>query len=283
MRLDEGAREGARHASPPHDAFAAPHRDGLDGEGPPSYFLLLLTVALSGVLAPLNSTMLAVALPAIRSDFHVGHAEIGWLVSSYLIAMAVAQPLGGRLGDQLGRARVFRAGLVVFLAFSLAAAFAPTFPLLLLTRTGQALIGAAVIPNGMAMLRESLPVNRLGRSTGVTGSAISISAAVGPLIGAGLLALGSWRWLFLMNVPLVALVLLCQALLDYRDRLPRRPLSLDWVAALAFAAVLVSVTLLLNSLRGGYSAYVLTAGTAALVVFSLLFLRRQFRSEAPIA
>ena len=144
--------------------------------------------------------MLAVALPELRHDFNVGHAEIAWLVSAYLIAMAVAQPLGGRLGDQLGRA-VFRTGLALFLAFSLAIALSPTFEILILLRTCQALIGAAVIPNGMAMLRETQPVTRLGRSGGFIGSAISISAAVGPLLGAGLLELGSWRYIFLMNVP----------------------------------------------------------------------------------
>src|SRR2546428_5532112 len=97
----------------------------------PRYALLLLTVALGGVLAPLNSTMLAVALPELRRDFGVGHAEIAWLVSAYLIAMAVAQPLGGRLGDQLGRPRVFRVGLLLFLGFSLAASAAPTYLLLI--------------------------------------------------------------------------------------------------------------------------------------------------------
>ena len=68
-----------------------------------SYTLLVVTVSLGGILAPLNSTMLAVALPDLRRDFGIGHAEIAWLVSAYLIAMAVAQPLGGRLGDQLGK------------------------------------------------------------------------------------------------------------------------------------------------------------------------------------
>src|SRR2546425_5340862 len=107
----------------------------------PNYTLLLITVSLGGILAPLNSTMLAVALPELRKAFDVGLAEIAWLVSAYLIAMAVAQPLGGRLGDQLGRARVFRGGLLAFLALSLACAAAPTFPLLILLRTSQALVG----------------------------------------------------------------------------------------------------------------------------------------------
>jgi EmrB/QacA subfamily drug resistance transporter len=255
---------------------------GGGGERRPGYVLLLTTAALGGVLAPLNSTMLAVALPEIRSDFSVGHSAIGWLVSAYLIAMAVAQPVGGRLGDQLGRATVFRTGLVAFLALSIAAAFAPTFEALVALRTGQALIGAAIIPNGMAMLRESLPAERLGTSMGFTGSAISISAAVGPLLGAGLLLAGSWRLLFLVNVPLVAVTLVSQALLRYPDAPRRARLTLDWAGALAFAALLTMVTFLLNALRGGDSVYLLFAAAVGLVVFSAVFLRRQMTSDLPI-
>jgi EmrB/QacA subfamily drug resistance transporter len=253
------------------------------GADPPKYWLLLLTVSLGGVLAPLNSTMLAVALPELRSDFDVGGAEIAWLVSAYLIAMAVAQPLGGRIGDQLGRAPVFRAGLIAFLALSLACAVAPTFALLMVFRTGQALVGAAAIPNGMAMLRESLPIDRLGRSGGFTGSAISISAAVGPLLGAALLELGSWRYLFLVNIPLVGLGLFCLALLQYQGTGIRSKLSLDVIGAATFAVLLVALTLLLNGLGGEESAVVLIAAAAVFVAFGVLFVRRQRSSSTPVA
>jgi EmrB/QacA subfamily drug resistance transporter len=249
----------------------------------PRFWLLLLTVSLGGILAPLNSTMLAVALPELRRDFGVGHAEIAWLVSAYLIAMAVAQPLGGRLGDQIGRVRAFRTGLVLFLVLSLAAAVAPTFLLLIVFRTGQALVGGAVIPNGFAMLRESVPSNRLGRSSGLTGSAMSAAAAVGPLLGAGLLALGSWRLLFLMNVPLVLAALLALNLLNYASSRQRERLSLDWLGALAFAAVLVLITVLLNALRGEAGDPVLVTAAIALPAVLFVFVRRQFSAETPIA
>ena len=250
---------------------------------PVSYPLLLLTVSLAGMLAPLNSTMLAVALPDLRRDFGVGYAEIAWLVSAYLIAMAVAQPLGGRLGDQLGRARVFRTGLVLFLALSLAAAASPGYLLLIFFRTGQALVGAAVIPNGFAMLRESVPLNRLGRSSGLTGSAISAAAAGGPLLGAALLALGSWRLLFLMNIPLVLAALVALYLLDYTSARPHERPSLDWLGALAFAGVLALVTVLLNAFRGEASALVLGTAIAAFLVFLVLFVQSQFSATTPIA
>lgn len=249
----------------------------------PRYGLLLLTVSLGGILAPLNSTMLAVALPELRRDFHVGHAEIAWLVSAYLIAMAVAQPLGGRLGDQLGRARVFRVGLLCFLALSLAAAASPSYPLLILFRTGQALVGAAVIPNGFAMLRESVPLNRLGRSSGTIGSVMSIAAATGPILGAGLLALWSWRLLFLTNVPLVLGALLALQLLQYESHRKPVRVSLDWIGALAFAGVLAVGTVLLNALRGGTEMTLAVAAVATFPAFLALFIRRQFSAATPIA
>ena len=253
------------------------------GQGGPkvSYPLLLATVSLGGVLAPINSTMLAVALPEIRHDFGVGHGSVAWLVSAYLIAMAVAQPLGGRLGDQLGRGPVFRTGLALFLILSLAIAASPTFPVLIGLRTCQALIGATVIPNGMAMLRETQPVTRLGRSGGITSSAISISAAAGPLLGAVLLALGSWRYIFLMNVPLVLAGLLCFWLLKYPEGARQRRFSLDWGGALVFAALLVALTLLLNSLAGPTTT--LVAAAIAFPLITVLFVQRQFSSATPIA
>lgn len=226
--------------------------------------------------------MLAVALPDIQDDFGVGHAEIGWLVSAYLIAMAVAQPLGGRLGDQLGRARVFRAGLMAFLVLSVAAAFSPTFPVLVLLRTGQALVGAAAIPNGMAMLRETLPSSRLGQSSGITGAVISASAAIGPPLGALLLSAGSWRWLFFMNVPLVLLALGSLTLLSYPAAQARRP-QIDWPAAIAFGALLVALTVVLNSLGGEASVLVLVVGIVALVALGYVFLLRQRSTSAPVA
>lgn len=248
----------------------------MNADGPhPRLGLLLATVSLGSILAPLNSTMLAVALPELRRDFGVGHGEIAWLVSAYLIAMAVAQPLGGRLGDQLGRVAVFRAGLVLFLALSLAAAAAPTFTALVALRTGQALIGAAVIPNGIAMMRESVPVNRLGRSGGLLGSIVSISAAVGPLLGAGLLALGSWRLLFLMNAPLVAAGVLLVTALNYGEGPRRRAVSLDWLGAGSFAACLAAMTVLLGALRGSADVALVVTEAVALPVCGAVFVRRQ--------
>lgn len=208
----------------------------------PRYLLLLVTVSLGVSLAPLNSTMVAVALPDIRADFDVSHTMVAWLVSFYLIAMAVAQPIGGRLGDQIGRTRAIRGGLVVFLALSLAAAASPNFAVLVVLRTLQAVVGAAVMPNGMAMLRESVPSERLGRANGITSSMIGLAAAVGPIIGAAALVAGSWRLLFVVNLPIVLAALMTLALLDRKETAERRAISLDFRGALILAAGLGALT-----------------------------------------
>src|SRR4051794_41431860 len=92
----------------------------------PDERLLVLTVALGAVLAPLNSTMIAVALPSITSELGAGAAATGWLVTAYLISMASLQPVAGRLGDRLGRRRLILGGLVGFGLASVAATLAPS-------------------------------------------------------------------------------------------------------------------------------------------------------------
>lgn len=261
---------------------------GLEGrtkaqERAPNFLLLVLTVSLGALIAPLNSTMIAVALPDIRDDFGIGRHEVGWLVSGYLIAMAVAMPIGGRIGDQIGRAKTFRLGLAGFVVFSLAAAVAPSFVLLVLLRIGQALVGAVVIPNGMAMLRSSAKQGRFGEANGIVGSVIGLSAAVGPVLGGVLLEAGSWRWLFLANVPLVAAALLCQVALSYREEASaRQPLRADLPGALLLTGLLAGVTFLLSSFDAG-SAAALSAALVVSVVCAGLFIRRQRFTTMPIA
>ncbi len=226
--------------------------------------------------------MIAVALPELRQDFAISHAEVGWLISAYLIAMAVAQPAGGRLSDQLGRSRVYRAGLAGFLVFSLAAFFAPNYPTLVAFRTGQAVAGAVLIPNGMAMLRETVPVLQLGRINGLYGAAVSTAAAAGPLIGGGVLALGSWRLLFLVNIPIILLAFLAISRVAYRDSPAAKRTPADLPGIGLFALALIALTYLLNSVRGGESALLIGIAGGALAIFGAGFALRQFAASAPV-
>lgn len=260
-------------SSTPHSVPPAATATGL-----PSERMLLAAVATGAVLAPLNSTMIAVALPDIRDDFTLSHTAIAWLVSSYLITMAVAQPVAGSLGDRIGRARVLRFALVGFLLASLAATLAPTFQALVALRIAQAAAGAALIPNGMALLRIVVPERRLGRINGLYNSAIAVAAASGPLVGAALLEFSSWRLLFLLSVPVVAVALLFHARLRGLEETTADRGPTDWPGIVLLTAILTGVTWLFGASSG------LDRTIVALVVAfaAVAFVRRQFIAPAPI-
>ena len=135
------------------------------------------------MLAPLNSTMIAVALPDVMDDFNVGVASAGWLITAYLAAMASLQPVAGKLGDRLGRRRLVLGGLPAFGGTSIGAALAPSLWVLLAFRTLQAAAGALIVPNGAALLPEAVLEERRGSSFGALGAAIALAAGLGPPIG----------------------------------------------------------------------------------------------------
>ena len=141
---------------------------------------LLPAIAIGTTLAPLNSTMIAVALPDIQRAFGVSVTATASLVTIYLVAMAVGQPIGGRLGDLYGSRRVYLLGLAWFAVASAGCAFAPSLPWLIAFRTQQALAGALSFPNGTAMVREAVPEERRGGAFGVVSLATGLAAASGP-------------------------------------------------------------------------------------------------------
>jgi MFS family permease len=167
----------------------------------------LLGLAITSALVPLNSTMIAVALPDVADDFGIGSGSAGVLVTIYLVVMFIGQPTLGRLIDIVGARRALHWGLIGFIGVSVATSFAASFPLLVLGRAAQAIFGAALMPSAQALLRSlSEPAER-GRSFGMLGSFIGAGAASGPVVGGLVVALGGWRGIFLINVPIAAAAL----------------------------------------------------------------------------
>ena len=242
---------------------------------------LAFAVALAAMLIPLNSTMLVVALPSMLSDLDAGLSAGGWLVTSYLITMASLQPVTGKLGDRLGPRRVLLTGLIGFAACSLGAGLAPNVGVLMLFRAGQGIAGAMVMPNGQAVLRRVVPQFRLGARMGIVSSTITAGAAVGPVAGGFLVALAGWRSVFLVNLPLVALILvLAQRTVPHLEPAPVKG-SFDIGGAAGLLAVLGGGALLLTRARGVAPAQTVAAA-AVLVVVGLVFLRHERRHADPV-
>ena len=161
----------------------------------------MLGLASGAILVPLNSTMLAVALPSVMGEFDVGAATVASLVTLYLGAVAIALPASGSLGDRFGHRRVFLIGVGGFALASALAASATSFEVLALSRVLQAATGALVSTSSVALLRAMAPPDRRGSAFGLFDMLVSTSAAVGPLVG-GLLVGGlGWRSMFVVAVP----------------------------------------------------------------------------------
>jgi len=156
------------------------------------------------MLTPLNSTMIAVALPAIGETFRVSPSDLTlWLVSSYLLVNIILQSPAGKLGDMLGRRRAFAIGQSLFAIGALIASFAPNLAVLVVSRVLMAAGGAMIIPNAMALLRDVIMEEKRARAFGYFGALLSASAAIGPLVGGLLTLYFGWQAIFLINLPIL--------------------------------------------------------------------------------
>ncbi|MGE7602648.1 MFS transporter [Peribacillus sp. NPDC097675] len=165
----------------------------------------LLAILTGAFLVPLNSTMITIGLSTIMDYFQTNVANVSWIVTVYLIIMVVAQPIAGKLGDMYGTRKLFLLGLLLFLGASLVCVFAPNLPVLIIGRAIQALGGAFITPNGTAIIRFITPKSKLTKAFGVFGFAMSIGAALGPLLGAFLIGTWGWQSTFWINIPFTVL------------------------------------------------------------------------------
>ncbi len=173
-----------------------------------------LTVTLvAGFMSLLDVSIVSVALPSIQAGLGTTPAGVQWVVSGYALAFGLALVPAGRLGDALGRRRMFLLALAAFVLCSALAGAAPTTELLIAARLAQGLAAGALAPQNSALIQQLFSGAERGRAFGFFGATVGISTAVGPVAGGLILALAGgpdgWRWIFFVNIPIgvVALVL----------------------------------------------------------------------------
>jgi DHA2 family metal-tetracycline-proton antiporter-like MFS transporter len=158
-------------------------------------------------IAVMNSSMVNVSVPVIRRDFGVSEAQVGWVITSYLLTYAVGIPLYGRAADVFSLRRAFSLGLMVFALGSLLCILAPSLPLLVFARIVQA-TGAAAIPAlASASVAKLLPPGERGTALGLIVSSVGVGAAVGPVVGGVLQELAGWHSLFYATLLLTLLLI----------------------------------------------------------------------------
>jgi MFS transporter, DHA2 family, methylenomycin A resistance protein len=244
--------------------------------------MVLAPVALGTMLAPLNSTMIAVAIPSLLGDFNRPLAWGAWIVTSYLVAMAAVQPLGGSLGDRYGQRRLFLIGLTLFVVATVTAALSWRIEVLLVARTVQAIAGAAAIPNGTALVRSLVAPDRRGRAFGNVGAAIAVAAGLGPPIGGILTAALGWRWIFAANLLLLAPALILGWRLP-KDASASQPRRFDLLGAALLTLGLVSLVLSMTIWRLPNAPLLLAPVFGCIAAGTLLALvRHSGRSSNPV-
>lgn len=229
----------------------------------------LLAACLTATLMPLNSTMIAVAVPSIATDFRHSSAGVtSALVASYLVAAIALQSAGGKLGDRLGHWRVVYAGRAVLAIGALLGYLAPDLAVLACSRVIMAVGGAVVVPATMALVRVEVAEERRGRAFGAIGATMSLAAGIGPLVGGELVSAFGWRSLFIVNLPVLAVAAALGGPRRDDARSADRPATrFDTVGALLLTGALVALVAGLQG-RGATSAVLIVTGALLFVPFA---------------
>ena len=251
--------------------------------GTPAGRWVLLASVLGFGLAGIDATVVNVALPAIGADLDGDFADLQWTITGYTLTLASFILLGGALGDRYGRRRVFVVGVVWFAVASLLCGLAPSTEVLIACRALQGVGGALLTPGSLAMISASFAPDDRARAIGSWSGLGGVAAAAGPFLGGYLVQVASWRWVFLINVPLAVLVVVVAQRHVPETRDARATGRVDLAGAVLGALGLAGVTYaLIEAPETGWTApEVLGAaavGVAALVAFVVV----EQRSAAPM-
>lgn len=197
----------------------------MDSPDPRRWKALSVTLV-AGFMSLLDVSIVSVALPSIQRGLGASPSEVQWVVSGYALAFGLALVPAGRLGDALGRRRMFLIALTAFVLFSGLAGAAPTTELLIAARLCQGLAAGALAPQNSGLIQQLFRGAERGRAFGFFGATVGISTAVGPVVGGLILALAGeaegWRWIFFVNLPIGAVALVLAARLIPRTGAGRR-------------------------------------------------------------
>jgi EmrB/QacA subfamily drug resistance transporter len=193
---------------------------------------VLVATILGSSMAFVDGTVVNVALPVFQTELNATVTDVQWIVESYALLLAALLLAGGALGDRFGRRRVFAIGIGLFALSSAACGFSRSPGQLILFRGIQGVGGALLVPGSLAIISATFSKEKRGQAIGTWSGFTAITAAIGPVLGGWLVENLSWRWIFFVNVPIAAVVLIVLAWRVPESRDKTVTGRLDWPGAL---------------------------------------------------
>ena len=208
---------------------------------------ILLTVIIGTFLGRLDQTIVNLALPKIIGDFGISVSAAGWIATAYILANAVFVPIWGKLGDTIGRKKVYIAGFSIFIVGSVLAGFSWNLSSMIVFRVIQAIAGSADYPTSMAILAVTFKHGKeRAQALGIWSSSFAAATVFGPLLGGPLIDSFGWRSVFLINLPIGILGIFMAMRFINESRSERKTVYFDWWGSLSLGGMLSALVLILD-------------------------------------
>src|ERR1017187_3327958 len=192
---------------------------------------VLAATILGSSMAFIDSTVVTVALPALQASLHATVVGVQWVVESYGLFLGALILVGGSLGDLFGRRSMFLVGVGIFAAASIACGFALNIQQLVIARSVQGIGAAFLVPGSLSIISACFDEKTRGQAIGTWSGFTAITTALGPVLGGWLIEHASWRWVFFINVPLAAAVIVISMWRVPESGNPA-PARIDWLGGL---------------------------------------------------
>ncbi|HET7333968.1 MAG TPA: MFS transporter [Rhizomicrobium sp.] len=251
-----------------------------DGLPTPQRYWAIVTIGLAITMAVMDSAIANVALPTIAQDLNTDAAASIWIINGYQLAIMISLLPLSALGEIVGYRRIYLGGLVLFTLSSLLCALSDSFAMLAFARVVQGFGAAGIMSVNGALVRFVYPQNQLGKGIGINAVIVSISAAAGPTLASAILAVGTWPWLFAINVPL-GIITIAIALRTI-PRTPHATHRFDYLSAALSAGTFGLLIAAVDALGHGasYTRFAIAIVATGLLGFWLV--RRQLSRTTPL-
>lgn len=243
----------------------------------------VLVAAIIGSAMPfIDSTAVNVALPVLQRELHATNSQTQWVIEGYSLFLSALILLGGSLGDLYGRRLVFAWGIVVFALASIGCALAPSPEILIAARCVQGIGGALLTPGSLAMISAAYEGAQRGRAIGLWSGFSALTSALGPVIGGWLTQEFSWRYVFVINIPLAIAVLVVVALHVPESRDETADRRIDVKGAVLATLGLGLLVYGLIAMNAGHISLVAVLVTLAGIAVLVLFVAVEWREPDPM-